>query len=380
MGGAFTALADGACGQLWNPGAVYDRSLDIVIPEGSGRVTFFNDFFDRLFELKNILGDDNITDPDVYNDIELVTDIVDTLWAFYQGRTGATFEGAGGAEFASYGVHGSARTIAKGASWVWMDLNHLNPFDVEDSISKNESELTTIAMAGIELAGGYAHPIFPIFFDERDSEVSLGARLKYIRAKTFFLDKSLFLDIDESASFKEMFNEAERDVSAFGADVGVLWAYRSKYRFGLAIRDLFNPSFEIAGTQFKEITVHPSVRFGAAWLINPSLTVSADIDLTENETVVPFIDNREIAFGAEKTLFNGKIAFRGGVYDNVSDPKIHPVITGGFGIIGSLVRMEVAGGYDFDYGQVDASFLVGFNVGGRTMKEYFAERREKKNQ
>ena len=81
--------------------------------------------------------------------------------------------------------------------------------------------------------------------------------------------------------------------TSYGIDIGAMYRPSSWLRMGVVAKDVNGPSFDNrAGREFK---LQPQVRAGVA--VNPweSLTVTADVDLTSNATLVPRIKSRVIS-------------------------------------------------------------------------------------
>ena len=88
--------------------------------------------------------------------------------------------------------------------------------------------------------------------------------------------------------------------TTYGIDVGAIYRPSSWLRFGVVAKDLNQPEFDSPdGTKIK---LGPQVRGGMA--INPysSLTLSADVDVTSNKTLVPGVKSQVLSLGAEQTI------------------------------------------------------------------------------
>ena len=88
--------------------------------------------------------------------------------------------------------------------------------------------------------------------------------------------------------------------TTYGIDVGAIYRPSSWLRFGVVAKDLNQPEFDAPdGTKIK---LGPQVRGGMA--INPysSLTLSADVDMTSNKTLVPGVKSQLLSLGAEQTI------------------------------------------------------------------------------
>lgn len=78
-----------------------------------------------------------------------------------------------------------------------------------------------------------------------------------------------------------------------------------------------------------------------------TLTLTADIDLTKNKTLVPDIKSQVISVGAEQTVFSEMFSLRLGALKNTADANSAITPTAGFGVRLFALRVDVGGGYDF---------------------------------
>jgi len=110
-------------------------------------------------------------------------------------------------------------------------------------------------------------------------------------------------------------------------------------------KDLNQPEFDAPdGTKIK---LGPQVRGGMA--LNPysSLTLSADVDVTSNKTLVPGVKSQVLSLGAEQTILTEFLSFRLGAFKNMQDAGTPFTPTAGLGVRVFKVRLDVGGGYDF---------------------------------
>jgi hypothetical protein len=83
--------------------------------------------------------------------------------------------------------------------------------------------------------------------------------------------------------------------------------------------------------------------------LNPysTLTLSADVDILSNNTLVPGVKSQLLSFGAEQTLLNEFISLRIGAFKNMQDAGTPFTPTAGLGLRMYAFRLDVGGGYDF---------------------------------
>jgi hypothetical protein len=83
--------------------------------------------------------------------------------------------------------------------------------------------------------------------------------------------------------------------------------------------------------------------------LNPysTLTLSADVDMTSNKTLVPGVKSQVLSLGAEQTILAEFLSFRIGAFKNMQDAGTPFTPTAGLGLRIFAFRLDMAGGYDF---------------------------------
>jgi hypothetical protein len=127
--------------------------------------------------------------------------------------------------------------------------------------------------------------------------------------------------------------------------LGAIYRPSSWLRAGVVAKDINGPSFDAAGGN--KVKLDPQVRIGVA--VNPyaSLTLTADVDLTSNKTLVPGVKSQLLSFGAEQTILSEFLSFRIGTFKNMQDAATPFIPTAGLGLRIYAFRADVGGGYDF---------------------------------
>jgi len=141
--------------------------------------------------------------------------------------------------------------------------------------------------------------------------------------------------------------------TAFGIDVGAIYRPSSWLRLGVVAKDLTQPEFNAPdGTKLK---VNPQVRGGLA--LNPwsTMTITADMDITSNKTLLPGIKSQVLSLGLEQTILSEFLSLRIGTYKNVQDAESIFTPTAGIGFRMYAFRVDLGGGYDFNEGGATAS-------------------------
>jgi len=213
--------------------------------------------------------------------------------------------------------------------------------------SNNESKVTINGFSVFELMFTYAHavPIIPRLY--------AGGNFKIMRGYVGFFEYELFEE-DQGGleeSLWKNYNEYLEESTTVGIDVGVLFDVKKELglRGGMLIRNLNYPSFkqppEAKAAGFGNYVVQPQVRVGVAyWPLN-FITLAADLDLTNNKTVLQGYYSRMLSLGAEVNIFNRSwlnFALRGGFMDNLAESS-GSMFTAGLGLNIFHFQLDFAG-------------------------------------
>ena len=139
----------------------------------------------------------------------------------------------------------------------------------------------------------------------------------------------------------------------FGVDAGAIYRPSSWLRVGIVAKDINQPAFTAPDGSIYEL--NPQVRGGVA--INPysTLTVTGDVDITANRTLVPGLKSQVLSLGAEQTILSEFFSLRLGVLKDMKDAQSPFTPTAGFGLRIYSFRLDIGGGYDFREGGALAS-------------------------
>lgn len=226
----------------------------------------------------------------------------------------------------------------------------------------NNTALTGIGISTVQPALSFAVSL--------GSKVFIGANAKMIYASTF-----VNTEFVGSTSFNTFLDNVDRTTtrgSKASMDVGILVAPTESFSIGVTGRDLNSPTFSVQGlfpvrssvtppatvaTQYmvKEIELEPQVRAGVAWKPIETFTLAADYDITRNKTLTPGFEDRTLALGLEKTFWAEYLSIRLGAYQNLADSGANTVYTAGLGTRILAFRLDLAGAYDFDEREYQAS-------------------------
>jgi hypothetical protein len=345
MGGAGVAVTTDAYATYWNPaGLAMVKSLDIRL-QGTTQGT------DRL-GIANALDDLNDFNP---NDTTAANQAKAQNIANEINRPGATISALGSAglyvkgHFGEHAFGFNVSDVATSGAFV------SNPIAVRCNPNPNCVAPTSISIAGqMALRGLEARQAaFSYAYAFADKRFSLGVTGKIIQGAAYNTNTPLQGGVDPN--LLDNFGRAEISTS-YGIDLGAMYRPSSWLKFGVVGKDLNQPTFDAPGGLQYKLT--PQVRGGVA--VNPwsTMTITADMDITSNQTLVPGLKSQVLSLGMEQTILSEFISFRVGTYKNVRDAGSIFTPTAGLGLRIYSFRLDVAGGYDFDNGGAIASGAV----------------------
>jgi hypothetical protein len=167
--------------------------------------------------------------------------------------------------------------------------------------------------------------------------ISVGVTPKLIEVRTYdFRFTGSQIDTAEVSLSKSQQNDV-----GVNLDVGAAKAFGDNWKVGLAVRNLIPQNYEtVLDNDFK---LEPMARLGVAYR-NSSLTLSSDLDLTENDSGGFEPKTRYAAIGAELYLFEA-MQIRLGYRHNLSDipTGFEPnIMTAGLGMTPFGVDLDLA--------------------------------------
>lgn len=338
MGGAGVAVTTDAYATYWNPaGLAMSKSLEIRI-QGTTQGT------DRL-DIANALDDLNDLNP---NDTSPANQAKAQNIANEINRPGATISAVGTAglyvkgHFGDHAFGFNVSDVATSGAFVSTPL--------QVTTSGGQTNLAgQMALRGLEAR----QAAFSYAYAFADKRFSVGVTGKVIQGAAYSTTSPLQGGVDPNL----LDNFGKADIStSYGIDFGAMYRPSSWLKFGVVAKDINQPTFDAPGGLEYKLT--PQVRGGVA--INPwsTMTISADMDITSNQTLVPGLKSQVLSLGMEQTILSEFLSFRVGTYKNVQDAGSIFTPTGGLGLRVYSFRLDVAGGYDFDNGGGLASGAV----------------------
>jgi hypothetical protein len=358
MGGASVAAVNDSTAVYWNPAALADfRRVDIRIPVDAGLADHMG-LKDTWTRINDINDQVQAHDPAAINEtIKLLKDLD-------KPNTGADIDASAGLlisiPIAKSAIAISALGLGYAGLYPTVDTLHLgsDPL-VPTFVGNNDTTVTGIGIIAREPAVSFATS----FADK----VFIGANAKMIYADTYV--NSNILTSNTFNTFIDDLRNSKTASNKASIDAGILVAPIPSVRIGVVGRDLNSPSFPIEGmiaqkqgtgdvimvTGKDEIKLDPQYRAGVAWTPFKTFTLAADYDLTKNKTLTPGYENQTVAIGLEKTFLSEYFNVRLGANKNTADSSEKTVYTGGIGLRFFAFRLDLAGAYDFDKRQAQAS-------------------------
>lgn len=338
MGGAGVAVTTDAYATYWNPaGLAMSKSLEIRI-QGTSQGT------DRL-GIANALDDLNDFNP---NDTSPANQAKAQSIANEINRAGATISAVGAAglyvkgHFGDHAVGFNVSDVATSGAFVSTPL--------QVTTSGGQTNLAgQMALRGLEAR----QAAFSYAYAFADKRFSVGVTGKVIQGAAYNTTATLQGGVDPN--LLDNFGKAAISTS-YGIDLGAMYRPSSWLKFGVVAKDINQPTFDAPGGLQYKLT--PQVRGGVA--MNPwsTMTITADMDITSNQTLVPGLKSQVLSLGMEQTVLSEFLSFRVGTYKNVQDAGSIFTPTAGLGLRMYSFRLDVAGGYDFDNGGALASGAI----------------------
>ena len=216
----------------------------------------------------------------------------------------------------------------------------LNPAGT-NTLDLNTTSVMTKAFQYIEIPVSYGRP----FDIGKKGKLGLGITGKIIKG-TVYQNEVLLVNRPDNVDAKDIINdmtENQKSSSAIGIDIGALYKYENWLNIGLVAKNINSPKFEgpmytdtvtATSVQGSAVELKPQIRTGVA--IEPVgwMTLAADLDLSENDTVAPgsvvgsSIKSRNFGGGFEVKPASW-LKVRGGAYKNLAQSN-GSVLTAGF--------------------------------------------------
>ena len=326
MGGAGVAVTTDALATYWNPaGLAMTQTVDIRIL-GGGQV-IDRGLAQPIKDLENF--NPNNTSPANIAQAQAIANQIN------QPGANTSLNGAAGlyvkGHFGEHAFGFNISDVATGGAFI--------NTPVQVSVQVSGTTITgQMALKGLE----QRQAAFSYAYAFAEKTFSIGITAKAIQGAAYNGTETLLGG--QNVKLSGNFGKPELSTK-FGIDAGAIYRPSSWLRFGVVGKDLNAPEFDSPdGTTIK---VGPQVRGGVA--VNPysSLTLTSDVDITSNKTLVPGVKSQVLSLGAEQTILAEFLSFRVGGFKNMQDAKTPFTPTAGFGLRFYSLRIDVGGGYDF---------------------------------
>ena len=324
MGGTGVAVTTDALATYWNPaGLAMTQTVDIRI-QGGGQAIDRRGLGEAIRDLENF----NSSDP---NAAARAQDIATRL-----NQPGANLSVNGSAGLyikGHFGEHAfglNVSDLATGGGYISTPLQ----------VTPGPSVTVTGAMALRGLEARQASISYAYAF--ADKTFSIGVTAKIIQGAAY--SGTVALQGGNGVTISNQFGKPTIS-NTYGVDVGAIYKPASWIRFGVVAKDINRPVLDDSGGG--QIKLDPQVRGGIA--INPysTLTLTADVDVTANRTILPNVKSQLLSLGAEQTLLSEFLSLRIGTFKNMKDAATPFIPTAGLGLRIFFFRADVGGGYDF---------------------------------
>lgn len=226
------------------------------------------------------------------------------------------------------------------------NIDILNEFSGGQAVVNDvvpQSSVNGLAVAVVEYGVGFSHN-----YDlASGAQLSVGITPKAVNVATY----DYTLDVENFQDSEIDTQEKTEDI--FDVDLGMVYkaSAASEWQFALVAKHVIGGEFvtspNLAGGQApKRIELAPQIRAGAARMTNRT-TLAVDLDLVENDGVMPGTGTQFLALGAEYDL--KYLQLRGGYRANLASSDVGDVLTVGLGLgpvdISAVASDESLGAY-----------------------------------
>lgn len=364
MGGASVAAVNDSSAVYWNPAALADfKKVEIRVPVGVGLRDNMEieETWNRINDIYAAAGG---------GDVNAINELIQLINDLDQPNNGTDLDSSLGLMI-SIPMGNSAMAFSTlgliyGGIYPTVDTLNVSPtVGPSPFVGVNNTALTGVGIGAVE-------PTFT-FATSLGEKVFIGANAKMVYASTFV--HSEYVGSNNFDTFVDSLDASETSSEEPSFDAGILIKTSDTFSIGVVGRYLNSPSFPIQGQyaekqpandvaivpRTKEIELEPQIRAGFAWNPFKNVTIAADYDITKNESVgIPGYEDQTAAAGLELTLPSEVVSIRGGLYKNMADSDANLVYTAGVGMRVFFFRADLAGAYDFQEEEFQASLDLAF--------------------
>lgn len=233
------------------------------------------------------------------------------------------------------------------------------------SIENNRTAVILKSLAYLEFPISYGHPISL----GKYGRLGIGASVKPVIGRVYSSELLLIQGDSnvDSGNITDNLTKNYKESTSVTFDLGAFYKYSDWLNVGLVAKNLTSPKFDspelkdqhgnlvtvdAKGNRInpaEKVTLKPQVRVGVSLDPLTWLTVAADLDLTNNETVLSSLDyrSRNVGGGIELHPFTW-FKLRGGMYKNLSNDDVGPVATAGITFGTKWVNLDLDGAYGLE--------------------------------
>ncbi len=371
MGGASVAAVNDSSAVYWNPAALADfKKVEVRVPVGVA--------------LRDHMGIKDISNRinDIYglvqtNNPAAITEMIGLISDLDKPNNGTDLDSSLGLmvsiPIGNSAIAFSTLGLVYGGIYPTVDTLNVSPaFSAvcpSNFVGCNNTALTGVGIGAVEPTFSFATAL--------GEKVFIGVNAKMVYGSTFVHSEKV--TANNFDNFVSNLDASETRNEEASVDAGILIRATETLRVGVVGRYLNSPTFPVQGIfpqkdvpapgdvtipvipERREIELEPQVRVGVAWNPFKNVMISADYDITKNESVgIPGYEDQTAAAGIELTLPAEVISIRGGVYKNMADSDANLVYTAGLGMRVFFFRADLAGAYDFQEQEYQASLDLAF--------------------
>ena len=234
------------------------------------------------------------------------------------------------------------------------------------SINNNRTAVVLKTLTYLEFPISYGHPFN---LGDKYGKLGVGASIKPIIGRVSSSELLLVNNGNNVGSGNITDNLAKnfKESTSITLDLGVFYKYRNWLNLGLVAKNLTSPKFDAPPLKdqhgavvttdasgkpidpAERVTLKPQVRAGFALDPLSWLTIAADLDITNNETVLSSLDykSRNLGGGVELHPLTW-LKLRAGMYKNLSNNDVGPVATAGLTFGTKWVNLDLDGAYGLE--------------------------------
>jgi F plasmid transfer operon, TraF, protein len=233
-----------------------------------------------------------------------------------------------------------------------VDTQHIVPGGgPDDGLQFNETGLNLAGLSAREARVGYGLTLF-------EGMLEVGAAGRYVSGVTYFARCGVLVGTDCTGNdladlIQDAFQENARTTNKFTFDAGAR-VNLGLFKLGISGTSLTQPEFtvaEVAGSP-GVVPLPRQLRGGVSVSVLSFLTVAADGDLIQSDTLAPGVESQQLSLGAEVKI--PVFVFRGGATTDFAAPDQSWAYTIGLGLRFPIVSVDLAvlfgttGGFNFE--------------------------------